>query len=122
MLSMKRYLAVYTGSASNAAVKAWDAMSDAEREKHEEQGMKAWHEWVQKNKASIIEGGAPLGTTKKVDKKGIADISNQMAAFTLVQAESHEAAAKLFLNHPHFTIFPGDAVEIMECLPIPGMG
>ena len=43
-----------------------------------------------------------------------------MAAYTVVQAESHEAAAKLFLNHPHFTIFPGDGVEIMECLPIPG--
>jgi hypothetical protein len=22
--------------------------------------------------------------------------------------------------HPHFTIFPGDSVEIMECLPMPG--
>jgi len=28
----------------------------------------------------------------------------------------HEAAAKLFQSHPHFTIFPGDAVEVMECL------
>ena len=35
--------------------------------------------------------------------------------------ESHEAAAQLFLNHPHFTIFPGESVELMECLPIPGM-
>ena len=30
-------------------------------------------------------------------------------------------AAKLFLNHPHFMIFPGDRVEVMECLPIPGL-
>jgi hypothetical protein len=44
-----------------------------------------------------------------------------MTAFTVVQAESHDAAAKLFVNHPHFTIFPGDAVEVMECLPIPTM-
>ena len=22
---------------------------------------------------------------------------------------------------PHFTIFPGDAVEVMECLPLPQM-
>jgi hypothetical protein len=28
---------------------------------------------------------------------------------------------KLFENHPHFTIFPGEAIEVMECLPIPGM-
>ena len=50
---------------------------------------------------------------------GIADISNEMGAFTVVRAASHEAAAKMFLNHPHFTVFPGDSVEIMECLPIP---
>jgi ribosomal protein S17 len=34
-------------------------------------------------------------------------------------AESREEAAHMFENQPHFTIFPGDAVEIMECLPIP---
>ena len=38
----------------------------------------------------------------------------------VVRAESHEAAAKLFENHPHFTIFPGEGVEIMPVLPIPG--
>lgn len=48
-------------------------------------------------------------------------IKNNLAAYLVVQAESHEAAAKLFEDHPHFTIFPGEAVEIMECLPIPGM-
>ena len=37
----------------------------------------------------------------------------------MVRADSHEAAAKMFLNHPHFAIFPGDAVEVMEVLPIP---
>jgi hypothetical protein len=35
--------------------------------------------------------------------------------------EERRAAAKLFEGHPHFTIFPGDGVEVMECLPIPGM-
>jgi hypothetical protein len=43
-----------------------------------------------------------------------------MGAFTVVRAESHQAAAKLFEGHPHFTVFPGDYVEIMPVLPIPG--
>jgi hypothetical protein len=43
-----------------------------------------------------------------------------MGAFTVVRAESHEAAAKLFVNHPHFVIFPGESVEVMPVLPIPG--
>jgi hypothetical protein len=41
-------------------------------------------------------------------------------AFSVVRADSNEAAAKLFEKHPHFTIFPGDSVEIMPVLPIPG--
>jgi hypothetical protein len=43
-----------------------------------------------------------------------------MGAFTVVRAESHEVAAKLFENHPHFVIFPGESVEVMPVLPIPG--
>jgi len=27
----------------------------------------------------------------------------------------------LFIDHPHFSIFPGQSVEIMECLPLPKM-
>src|SRR6516165_12217757 len=50
--------------------------------------------------------GGPLGKTKKITQRGIEDISNDMGAFTVVRAESNEAAAKLFENHPHFTIFP----------------
>jgi len=65
--------------------------------------------------------GAPLSRTKLVSKSGISDIRNNLAAFTIVHAESQEAAAKLFLDHPHFTLFPGEGVEVMECLPIPGM-
>jgi hypothetical protein len=33
---------------------------------------------------------------------------------------THEAAAKLFEKHPHFTNFPGECIEIMPVLPIPG--
>ena len=63
--------------------------------------------------------GGPLSRTKLVAPSGISDIRNNMGAFTIVQAESQEAAARLFLNHPHFTIFPGEGVEVMECLPVP---
>ena len=28
---------------------------------------------------------------------------------------------KLFEGHPHFTIFPGYAVEVMPVLPMPGV-
>ncbi len=115
---MKKYLAVYTGAPS--AMAQWEALSEAERQQRTAQGMAAWHKWVDDHKASIVEMGGPLGRTKQVTAGGIADVRNNLAAYTVVQAESQEAAARLFLNHPHFTIFPGEGVEIMEVLPVPG--
>jgi hypothetical protein len=55
-----------------------------------------------------------------VTGQGIEDVSNQLSGYTIVRAASHEAAAKLFEKHPHFTNFPGDCIEIMPVLPIPG--
>jgi leucyl aminopeptidase (aminopeptidase T) len=114
---MKHYLAIFTGSP--ASMEAWKSMDAAQREAKEKAGMAGWKAWAEKNQASIIDQGAPLGKTKQVTSKGIADTRNNMAAYTVVQADSQDAAAKLFENHPHFTIFPGDGIEVMECLPMP---
>jgi hypothetical protein len=43
----------------------------------------------------------------------------RIAALSYRRVDSHEAAAAMFENHPHFAIFPGDGVDIMPCLPIP---
>lgn len=116
---MKKFLAIYLGSASGFA--EWKKMDEDKRKRQEKAGMEAWSKWVIANQKSIVDQGTPLGKTKRISKQGISDSKNEIAAYTLVQAESHEAAAKLFENHPHFTIFPGDAVEVMECLPMPEM-
>jgi hypothetical protein len=100
---------------------AWKQMDEAQRKTKEAAGMKAWQSWAETNAKAIVDPGGPLSKTKRISKQGIADVRNEMGAYTIVQAESQEAAAKLFENHPHFTIFPGDAVEVMERLPIPGM-
>ena len=81
---------------------AWNALPEAERRAREQQGIAAWKAWVEKHQAALVEMGGPLGKTKRVDSSGIADVSNEMGAFTVVRADSHEAAAKLFENHPHF--------------------
>jgi hypothetical protein len=111
---MKKFLALYTGSA--AALQAWRDMDEATKKEKEAAAMQAWGAWVAEHKDSIVDQGTPLGKTKRIDTHGISDTRNEIGAYTIVQAESHEAAAALFLNHPHFTLFPGDAVEIMECL------
>jgi hypothetical protein len=120
MTTNNAYLAVFLGSKTSTRRAAWEALPEAERRAKEREGMMAWKAWVEKHQDAIVAMGGPLGKTKKVSPRGIADVSNEMGAFTVVRAESHEAAAKLFEHHPHFAIFPGDAVEIMPVLPIPG--
>ncbi len=82
--------------------------------------MAAWKAWMEKHQAAVVGMGGPLGKTKKVTQHGVEDTSNEMGAFMVVRADSHEAAARLFEKHPHFTIFPGESVEVMPVLPIPG--
>jgi len=114
------YLAVFVGSKTSAKMAAWNALSEAERKAKEKAGIAAWKAWVEKHQAALAAMGGPLGKTKRVGPDGIADVSNEMGAFTVVRAESQEAAARMFENHPHFAIFPGEAVEVMPVLQIPG--
>ena len=117
---MKRFLAIYMGTAAARSSAEWDKLDASKRQAIQAKGMKAWMEWGAANAAAIVDNGGPLGKTKRASKQGIADIKNSMTGYVIVQAESHAAAAKMFESHPHFTIFPGDSVEIMECLPLPG--
>lgn len=117
---MKKFLAIYTGSRTSVGRAQWDRLSEDERNERQAAGMAAWRNWASRNQAAIVDGGGPLGQTKRVSRQGLADIHNNLAAYVIVQADSHEAAARLFADHPHFSVFPGDAVEIMECLPVPG--
>jgi len=112
---MKRFMGVYLGSATAEQKAAFAPGTDKAKA-----GREAWGKWAEAHRDAIVDSGSPLGKTKRVDPAGISDTTNGVTAYVVVEAESHEQAAKMFENHPHFTIFPGDAVEVMECLPIPG--
>jgi len=113
------YLAVFLASKSSPRMAAWNALPEAERRAKSKEGMAAWKAWAERHKDSIVEMGGPLGKTKKISSQGVEDVSNDMGAFMLVRAASQEEAAKLFEHHAHFSIFPGQAVEVMPVLPIP---
>ena len=74
-------------------------------------------EWMKKHESSFVEKGAPLGKTKSVTKEGITDTRNDLNYYSIVQAESHEAAAELFVDNPHLEI-PTSSIEVMEIPPI----
>ena len=115
---MKNFLAIYLSTP--AAISDWNTLPEAVKSERSAAGIKAWHAWVDRHKGQIVQMGSPLGKTKRVSKTGVQDVTNEMTAYTVVSAESHDDAAGLFADHPHFTIFPGESIDVMECLPIPG--
>jgi hypothetical protein len=115
------FFAVFIGSKTSPRMTAWNALPEEERRAKQQEGIAAWKAWAEKHHAAIVYMGGPLGKTKKVTQLGIVDTSNEMGAYRVVRADSHEAAAKLFEKHPYYMIFPGDSVEIMPVLPIPGV-
>lgn len=119
---MKKFLAIYIGTTSALEQSGWNALDEKTRAERQAAGMKAWGEWgehVARSGASIVDMGGPLGKAKRASGEGLSDFRNAMTGYVILEAPSHEAAARLFENHPHFAIFPGESVEIMEILAIP---
>lgn len=110
---MAKFMALYTGTPGARGAADLDEATIAK-------GMQAWGDWMARHADHICETGGPLGKTKKVTAAGVADSQNHVAGYVVVEAADHEAAARMFEGHPHFSIFPGDGVEVMPVLPIPG--
>ncbi len=116
---MKQFLAIYRGEPGKGPAE-WNSLPPEETQRRIQEGMAAWGTWMQSHASRIVDPGGPLGKTLMVDRTGVSPLVNRDCGYVIVEAEDHEAAAKMFLGHPHFSIFPGENVEIMECLPIPG--
>ena len=111
---MKRFLVLYR--MDMAEMQKMMASTSAEERK---KSMGEWEVWMKKNMASFSDHGGPVGKTKQVAANGATDIRNDIGGYSIVQAESHEAAAVLFADNPHFTM-PGSTVEVMEIMSMPG--
>ena len=59
---MKKFMVLYMASGPE-----FEKMKQSSTPDRQKEGMEAWKKWMNDNKASIVEGGAPLGKTKRVD-------------------------------------------------------
>jgi len=64
--------------------------------------------------------GAPLDNSTKVTAEGGHSNKTTITGYSILQAESPEAAVSLMKGHPHFHT-PGGSVQILECVRMPGM-
>lgn len=114
---MKKFMVLYMAPSA-----AFEAAMAAATPEQQQKGMQAWMGWMSANKASLVEGGAPLGRTRRIDAAGTHDVRNEIGGYSIVQAETADAAAKLLAkDHPHLAMMPGGWIEMMEIAEIPGM-
>ena len=103
-----------------AAVMADWAKTDPEVKKAAEQKLQAaWGKWMADHAKMILSTEAG-GKTKRITASGVSDTKNDIILVSFVEAESHEAAAKAFENHPHLEI-PQASIEVMYVRPMDGM-
>lgn len=108
---MPRFVAVYTMKPEDVA--AFRARPKSEQDAIDKAGLKAWKEWGKRNAAAIVATDVMVGKTRRITRTGVAAAQNQIAGFLIVEAADIDAAASLFQDHPHITIFPGDGIDIM---------
>lgn len=81
--------------------------------------MEAWMTWAGRAGKALLDMGAPLGDAAVLGAPGDPGGRGQLGGYSLVEAESLEAAKALFDGHPHLAM-PGASIEILEQLPRPG--
>lgn len=114
---MPRFVAIYT--IKPEAIAAFRALPKPEQQAIDAAGLKAWDVWSQRNAGAIVATDVMVGKTTRVTKAGIVPARNEIAGFVMVEAADADAAARLFQDHPHFTVFPGDGIDIMPVVSGP---
>ena len=102
---MTKYLVLYKADQS-----AQQQMSSATPEQAQA-GMAAWVEWQQRSGDAIVDMGSPLAPAGDTADPSI-------GGYSIVQAESPEALAKVLDGHPHLQI---GTIETHQFLDMPGM-
>jgi len=103
---MAKFMLIYTGGMGMQA-----SPEDQQRI------MEEWGVWYGKMGASVIDGGSPFAQAKHLKGNGIEDGplgDNPATGYTVVEADSLDAAAAACEDHPHLDY--GGQVEVYTCI------
>lgn len=112
-----KYIALYRTPV--AVLEAWMQKPEEERKDAETKMMAEWDAWLKANAAHLVETDS-AGKNQRVSPSGIEQVKNDIMMFSIVEAESDEAVAQMFVNHPHFGI-PEATIDIMPMKSMSGM-
>ena len=107
---MSKFLFLYRGPAQ--------PMENFTPEQSAEQ-MQAWGAWMGKLGPALVDAGAPFGARAAVADNGSSPAPSDQNGYSIVEADSLEAARAFTDGHPFLTEGKGRfAVEIFELVPM----
>jgi hypothetical protein len=105
---MKKFVALYM-----APVAGLDEMRKNTSPEQMKEWTDGWTKWAKSHENSFVDRGAPAGKNKRVSKDGVRDVRNEVTGYSVVKADSHEEATKIFRDNPMLQM-PGSYIEVLE--------
>ncbi len=107
---MGKYIYLYRGPAT-----APDEMGEAATAEI----MAAWEKWMGGLGSALADGGAPFGQRSAVSDDGKSAAPSDLNGYTIVEADSLEAAQKHADDHPFLSEGKGRfTLEVFELVPM----
>ena len=91
---------------------SWKDMGPEDQQK----GMEEWMAWADQHKDAWGDIGNPVGANKKVTKEGMESVQNEVCGYSLLKADSAEAASEILKGCPHLNEDNSwiDLMEVVE--------
>lgn len=77
-------------------------------------GMEAWMAWFARCGDQLVDMGTQLSGGRRLTASGSSPSQRNVVCYSIVQAESMEAAEALLADHPHFAWSPDCEIEVHE--------
>ncbi|HEU4913328.1 MAG TPA: YciI family protein [Actinomycetes bacterium] len=107
---MGKYIYLYRGPATSPADQTPEQTAEI---------MAAWEKWMGSLGSALVDGGAPFGERTAVVDDGSSTSASDLNGYTIVQADSLDAARKHTADHPFLSEGKGRfTLEVFELLPM----
>ncbi len=106
---MNKYIVLFL--APTSVIDDWMKKPEAERAEADKKMHEEWNTWMTAHAGMIKETNSG-GKTKRISSDGVVDTRNDIMLYSIIEADSHEDAAKAYEGHPHLAI-PQATIEVM---------
>jgi hypothetical protein len=83
--------------------------------------MGEWNAWAGRVGDRMVDFGTPPAGGVRVSTDGTSSSTREVAGYSIIEADSMDAALELAQSHPHHKMPGGCEIEVHEAQAIPGM-